>query len=172
MSHHCHQETRKPCGCDCQRAQCGCDCDCDCRNVDDFEDGDEDRPSRGFSSSSFGNTVSLQSGVFQYLGINDLVSGPPAGTLDARLLNERQRITRLKATLGSVLAPGVTLIVSLYVSTDDGVSFSPVAAAIIPPGFRTNSTTFDLELPANSLHCIGLLTAGGAYSGPVSITVS
>ena len=162
---HCNEveNCRKPCRC----RQTPCHRSCQSREI-----SVEREQGHGFVASTFANTVSLTSGVFQYMGINTLVAGAPANSVDARLINSPQEIRSLRVVLGSALPAGVTLVVSLEVSQDNGASYTSTAALVVTPGFRNNSASFDLLLPARSLHCIGLLTAGGSYAGPVSVTVS
>lgn len=158
MSNCHHEECHKPC-CRPQRS-----CVRRCEEVAEAR--------HGFVSSSFANAVALVSGVFQFMGINTVVAGSPASAVDARLLNDPQEIHSLRVTLGSALPPGVSIVVSLEVSRDNGASYTSIAALVIGPGLRSNSASFELLLPARSLHCIGLLAAGGGYTGPISATIS
>lgn len=161
---HCNEveDCRKKCAC--RRPPCNRGCH---RPV-----AEKHERGHGFIASTFANSVNLASGVFQYMGINTLVAGSPANAVDARLINESQEIHTLRVSLGAALPAGVNLVVSLQVSGDNGASYNSVAALVVTPGFRNNNATFDLLLPARSLHCIGLLAAGGGYVGPISVTVS
>ncbi len=94
-----------------------------------------------------------------YLTLQDVVAG--------RVVGQAQTLRYLTAKCNEVPA-GRQLTVVLYVSEDDGATWSSAASVVVDEGNRSASSEVNVTIPAGSLHCVSVYCAGYEYTGPVS----
>lgn len=127
-------------------------------------------PQAGFAST-FGGYVSddggdLPAGGAYYLGDN--TQGLNQGAVAGRLVGTAQSVSSITAN-SNLLVEGQFLVFTLYLSTDQGATFNPVANAVINSGQRQVTASFGaVALPPGSLHLFSVVPLGVAYQGVVS----
>ena len=94
-----------------------------------------------------------------YLTLQDVVAG--------RVVGQAQTLRFLTAKCSPVLA-GRQLTVVLYVSEDNGATWSNAGNVVVDEGSRSATSEVNATLPAGSLHCVSVYCAGYEYTGPVS----
>jgi hypothetical protein len=63
---------------------------------------------------------------------------------------------------------GVTLIIRVYTSTDNGATWTEQGSVKIPDGDREGANGVTFTVAALTLYCFSVEASGGAYTGPVS----
>lgn len=130
-------------------------------------------PQAGFLSmfGGFANddADAIPVGVDYYLGENS--QGLNLAQIAGRVLGSAQTVSSFIAN-SSLLVATQQLVFSLLLSTDQGVTFNPVANVVINSGQMQNTATFlPVTLPAGSLHLISVSPIAVPYTGLVSATI-
>ena len=94
-----------------------------------------------------------------YLTLQDVVAG--------RVVGQAQTLRYLTAKCNEVPA-GRQLTVVLYVSEDDGATWSNAGNVVVDEVSRSATSEVNVTIPAGSMHCVSVYCAGYEYNGPVS----